>query len=92
MGLQSPHVRIVWINNDVPATRTIKVAQAHPSLRCDHVPFGASNWAVAETNRCNGERRMKLNHRRGVEKRSERHDPILLVKYYHRLEDHGDDP
>ena len=37
---------IVWMNRDVPATRIINVAQAHPIVRCGSVPFGASNWAA----------------------------------------------
>jgi hypothetical protein len=43
VGLQGPQVRIVWMKSDVPATRIMRSARAHPIVRCGSGTLGDSN-------------------------------------------------
>jgi len=58
-GSTVPHIRIVWMNSDVPATKIISKAQAQPIVRCGSVPFGAKSCNSSETDRGEGESGVK---------------------------------
>ena len=80
IGLQGPHSRISWIQNEVSADHQHQATQIQPSVRCGSVPLGAANWTMPSPKARHRREGMQRDRGSGIEQRRKGHWQRLMQR------------